>query len=174
MSRADVPSLGNGRSRVHGSGHHAWARVGSARTSSRRGESIVTPPKGRSGGVASTTRPPASSPKARRRCPVQNGHPFLAEARAGRPPGVGHGKGGSRPKGLCKHKPQRDGGPSSRARACHPVQQPDPWPESAGPKPCSHRSWAERTLVRNAMRRGVHRNARCELSRFIRSLYRQY
>ena len=132
MSRSDVPSLGNGRSRVLGSGRHAWARVGPAHPSSRRGGSVVTPPKGRSGGVASTTRPPAPSPKARRRCSVQNGLPFLAEARDGRPPGVEHGNGGSRPKGQCKHKPQRDGGPSSRARACHPVQQPGPRSERCG------------------------------------------
>lgn len=46
--------------------------------------------------------------------------------------------------------------------------------KDAGPKPCANRSWVERALVRNAMKRVVHRNARCEISRFIRSLYRQY
>lgn len=146
----------------------------SARPSSRRGGSIVTPPRGRSGGVASTTRPPASSPKARRRCSVQDDLPILAEARAGRPPGVEHGNGGSRPKGLCKHNPI---GMEDHPRVLERVirsNNPVRGRKSAGPKPCAHRSWVERTLVRNAMKRGVHRNARCELSRFIRSLYRQY
>jgi hypothetical protein len=34
--------------------------------------------------------------------------------------------------GAVQAQPQRDGGPSSRARACHPVQQPGPRPKKCG------------------------------------------
>ncbi len=102
------------------------------------------------------------------------GLPFPTEVGIGRPPRTVRGKGRQQPRGLCEHNPQRvDDHPRVLVRVTR-SNNPIRGREEARPKPSDPRSRVERALVRNAAFHGEHRNARCGISRFVRSVYRQY
>ena len=150
----DDPSLLSGRNRETGSGRHAWARVGSAHTSSQRSGSGVAPPKGRSVDPAVLTRPTTACPKACRRRAV------LDDIRS--PPRRGSGDRRGRctgrriliPRGCANTIPKEGGPPRVLVR----VTQSDRsirGPGGAGPKPCGTRKRTGRTSDRNAKVLGI-------------------
>jgi hypothetical protein len=140
------------------------------------------------GGEGPTSLPRGEGPKEgpRRRDPRRHarrhdgvarscsGLPFPTEVGIGRPPRAVRGNGRLRPRGLCEHNPQEvDDHPRVLVRVIR-SNNPIRGREEVRPKPSGPRSRVERELVRNATFRGGHRNVRCGISRFIRSVYRQY
>ena len=140
------------------------------------------------GGEGPTSLPRGEGPKEgpRRRDPRRNarrrdggarsggGYLKPTEVGIGRPPRTVRGNGWLRPRGPCEHDPQEvDDHPRVLVRVIR-SNNPIRGREEVRPKPSDPRSRVERALVRNATFRGGHRNVRCGISRFIRSVYRQY
>jgi hypothetical protein len=169
VPHADVPSHVDGRSRLDGSGRHARAR-GDRHVPAPGGVNHPRSPEGEVGRRDPVDATHDGSPEGE---PAVHGRRWIPVPHRG---GDRSATGGRAREGKVSAKgsvraqsPEVDDHPRVLVRVIR-SNNPIRGRGDAGPKPSASRSRAGRALVRNAASRGEHRDARCGISRFTRSL----